>query len=188
MRTFDIVENALKKLKEENLIKSFFIQENSNHEKVELIVNYDESHNIVKQKNLREENNFRNKIGFNMIEPQDKRVDFENNDINTLLKFYPEGYQNLQSLSKILSDAVKKWGYEYVRNTVEYVNFKNPKNYTIYTQIALEENWAEEYGLRKELKKVKKENTKTEQYEQAKELIPKKEVLTFDDFSYLTNE
>ena len=34
----------------------------------------------------------------------------------------------------------------------------------------------------------KKENTKTEQYEQAKELIPKKEVLTFDDFSYLTNE
>ena len=34
-----------------------------------------------------------------MIEPQDKRVDFENNDINTLLKFYPEGYQNLQSLS-----------------------------------------------------------------------------------------
>lgn len=188
LRTFDIVENALKKLKEENLIKSFFIQENSNHEKVELIVNYDESHNIVKQKNLREENNFRNKIGFNMIEPQDKRVDFENNDINTLLKFYPEGYQNLQSLSKILSDAVKKWGYEYVRNTVEYVNFKNPKNYTIYTQIALEENWAEEYGLRKELKKVKKENTKTEQYEQAKELIPKKEVLTFDDFSYLTNK
>lgn len=190
-RTIKIIEKSVNHLKENNLLKDFNINKGKTFEKTTLKVIYDECHNKNRQNNITKENRYRYEMDINTNEIKNSKTAENEDKINEILMLYPKETQELSSLFEIISEAINKYGFEYVKDTVEYVVKKTPDYYKSYTVKALKENWAEEYRNKKQNKAKRKSSNLNKNESQTKpieEKVIEKSILKFDDFPNLTDK
>lgn len=188
-RTVKIIEKALIELKDQKLIKHFNIIKEKKWELAEVEVLFEESHNNIKRETFfSEKNNFKNlDMIITSTEEKSKEITINlKNDINDILKLFPERVLQMKTFEGFIKTSIDKYGFDYVKGTSEYTIMKNPKSYKSYLSKALDENWADEYITSKKNKENKKivEVEKKEEIEEAK-IIQK---YSYEDFDKFSNE
>lgn len=179
-RTMTVIEKALDELKALELIKDFNIIKNKKWDLAELEIFYEEKHNKMKRDNFfAEKNEFKN-IELFIHSTEEKQVDgVHEENVSYIMNLLPERAREMKTMEKFIEESIKKYGYEYVLYTCEYVVMKNPLSFKGYLTKALTENYADEYIAKKKLKEQKK-------IEEIKEVI--EEAIVINKYSYETFE
>lgn len=179
-RTMTVIEKALDELKALELIKDFNIIKNKKWDLAELEIFYEEKHNKMKRDNFfAEKNEFKN-IELFIHSTEEKQVDgVHEENVSYIMNLLPERAREMKTMEKFIEESIKKYGYEYVLYTCEYVVMKNPSSFKGYLTKALTENYADEYIAKKKLKEQKK-------IEEIKEVI--EEAIVINKYSYETFE
>ena len=160
-RTIDIIEKALKDLKNMDLLEDYIIIKKTKWELAEIEIKFDDRHNDVKQKTFYEE---RQEFNVDMIvtSTQDKvknEVETKDGTAKNILELFPERLHKV--LEDLISESINTHGFEYTKFNALYTISKNPKQYKAYFNKALKENYAAELianNQHKEEVKLIKEN------------------------------
>jgi hypothetical protein len=160
-RTIDIIEKALKDLKNMDLLEDYTIIKKTKWELAEIEIKFDDRHNDVKQKTFYEE---RQEFNVDMIvtSTQDKvknEVETKDGTAKEILELFPERLHKV--LEDLISESINTYGFEYTKFNALYTISKNPKQYKAYFNKALKENYAAELianNQHKEEIKLIKEN------------------------------
>ena len=178
-RTVDIIEKALIVLKSSNLIDGYKIVREKKWELAEVEITFTEEHNKTKRETFFTEKNEFDNFEMVVTETEERLKDYSPGDIDEILSLFPERVQQMKTMESFINDSVKKYGFDYVKFTSEYVSIKKPKSYKNYLAQALENNWADEYIAGKKLKEQKVVK------EEPKEIIEEAVIMnkySFDDF------
>lgn len=197
-RTMNVIEKALEELKGLELISDYRIIKLKKWDLAELEIFYEEKHNKEKRDNFHSEKKEFKNIEL-LIDFTEEKQMIENSaldnlemsiaNIENIMKIFPDRVRAMKTMQKFIEDSIKKYGYEYVLYTSEYVVMKNPVSFKGYLSKALSENYADEYIARKKTKEVKKANESQKNIEEAI-LIDEKIVYkyTWEDFLELSED
>ena len=84
-----------------------------------------------------------------------KEIEIIETNTDSILNMFPDRVLAMKTFENFIKRSIENYGFDYVKYTAEYIISKNPKNYKSYLSKALEENWADEYIARKQLKEQK---------------------------------
>lgn len=153
-RTVKTIEKSLEELKSFNLIKDFSVIKEKKWELAEVEVHFSEEHNKVKRDTFySERNDF--KIDMFVTSTEEKVKEVIETDIESILNLFPDRVIAMKTFEGFIKKAVETYNYDYVKYTAEYTINKNPKSFKSYLAKALEENWADEYIAKKQIKEQK---------------------------------
>jgi len=193
-RTVLRIEESLKSLQEFGYIKNYKMNKTDKFEKAEFEIYFDESHNKIKRENFYDERANFDKL-VHSIEDRQQEVDLNLENLFTdeayldIFKAFSPVAQKFRTLPNVIREALKKYEYNYVKYTAEYTNLYCKTSHIKYFKDALENNWADEYITKKEIKLEKKQKDQEKIIEEAvlveepKEELPKytwEEYITLD--------
>ncbi len=182
-RTVKTIEKALHELKEFNLIEDFAIIKERKWELAEVEVRFTETHNKVKRDTFySEKNEFKIDMFVTSTEEKIKEIEIIETNTDSILNMFPDRVLAMKTFENFIKRSIENYGFDYVKYTAEYIISKNPKNYKSYLSKALEENWADEYIARKQLKEQKSIEKPIEIIEEA-EILNKYSYKDFESYS-----
>ena len=170
-RTIKRLEKSCKELKELFLIKDFNLLKKGKWDEAIFEFYFSDEHNKIKQQNFYEEKKlFGKTIAF--VEERSHNneelvISGVSIDTSEIFNIFPDTARKLKSLSLAIREALKKYDYNYVKYTAEYTSLYCKTSYLKYFKDALNNNWAEEFIVKKELRKNKKTKDKKENIEEA---------------------
>ena len=189
-RTVLRIEKSLIDLKESNHILGYELIKKGKWETAEFKMYFSEEHNKMKNAHFYEEKAISDKM-IHMVEDRQNDIAINNPEIYSdpqfieVLDTFPDVARRLKSLPQIIREALKKYGYNYVKYTAEYTAFNCKTSYIKYFKDALQNNWAETYIAKKENIEEKKMKKKQNVVEEAILVEEPKEVLstvTWEEF------
>ncbi len=182
-RTVKTIEKALYELKEFSLIEDFAIIKERKWELAEVEVRFTETHNKVKRDTFySEKNEFKIDMFVTSTEEKIKEIEIIETNTDSILNMFPDRVLAMKTFENFIKRSIENYGFDYVKYTAEYIISKNPKNYKSYLSKALEENWADEYIARKQLKEQKSIEKPIEIIEEA-EILNKYSYKDFESYS-----
>ncbi len=182
-RTVKTIEKALYELKEFSLIEDFAIIKERKWELAEVEVRFTETHNKVKRDTFySEKNEFKIDMFVTSTEEKIKEIEIIETNTDSILNMFPDRVLAMKTFENFIKKSIETYGFDYVKYTAEYIISKNPKNYKSYLSKALEENWADEYIARKQLKEQKSIEKPIEFIEEA-EILNKYSYKDFESYS-----
>jgi len=182
-RTVKTIEKALNELKDFNLIENFAIIKEKKWELAEVEVRFTETHNKVKRDTFySEKNEFKIDMFVTSTEEKIKEIEIIETNTDSILNMFPDRVLAMKTFENFIKRSIENYGFDYVKYTAEYIISKNPKNYKSYLSKALEENWADEYIARKQLKEQKSIEKPIEIIEEA-EILNKYSYKDFESYS-----
>ena len=182
-RTVKTIEKALYELKEFSLIEDFAIIKERKWELAEVEVRFTETHNKVKRDTFySEKNEFKIDMFVTSTEEKIKEIEIIETNTDSILNMFPDRVLAMKTFENFIKRSIENYGFDYVKYTAEYIISKNPKNYKSYLSKALEENWADEYIARKQLKEQKTIEKPIEIIEEA-EILNKYSYKDFESYS-----
>ena len=189
-RTVLRIEKSLIDLKESNHILGYELIKKGKWETAEFKMYFSEEHNKMKNAHFYEEKAISDKM-IHMVEDRQNDIAINNPEIYSdpqfieVLDTFPDVARRLKSLPQIIREALKKYGYNYVKYTAEYTAFNCKTSYIKYFKDALQNNWAETYIAKKENIEEKKMKKKQNVVEEAILVEEPKEALstvTWEEF------
>ncbi|WP_426710916.1 replication initiator protein A [Cetobacterium sp. SF1] len=163
-RTIKVLEKSCEELKKMDLIEHYKIIKNSKWIESEIEFYFDKRHNNLKQSYFFDDkNHFDNLLithtdgGAQLV--NDGNRHFETVKLETLdkiptdekvkliLEIMPGKARELKTLPKAIKDAIRHYGFEYIKLVAQYMSKKNVSNIRSYFLQTLEKGWAEEYIL-----------------------------------------
>ncbi len=154
------IEKSLEELKNTNYIKDFKTIKNGKVDTTEFEIFFSDEHNKIKQKNFYDE-----KSDFNIIHSVEERQNqnninlvLENKDslVSDILTIFGERGKLLKTLPTTISEALKKYDFDYVKNSAEYTIFNAKVSILKYFKDTLNNHWADEYIASKQEKQNKR--------------------------------
>ena len=161
-RTVLRIEESLKSLQEFGYITNYKMNKTDKFEKAEFEIYFDESHNKIKRENFYDERaNFDKLVHSIEDRQQDVELNLENLFTDKayldIFKSFSPVAQRFKTLPNIIREALKKHNYDFVKYTAEYTTINCKTSYIKYFKDALDNNWADEYIAKKQLKFEKKQ-------------------------------
>jgi len=165
-KTVPKIEKSLKELKENNYITNYIFYKNDKLEKSEFEIFFSEEHNKIKRDIFYDE-----KADFNkMIHYEEVRLneilsieEVKNESTKELMKvldIFGERGQKLKTLPQVIKEALTKNDLNYVVGCAEYTALNCKVSIIKYFKDTLENNWADEYIAKKEIREEKKSKKK----------------------------
>lgn len=190
------IEKSLIELREANHILNYKMIRKNKWDKTDFEIYFDESHNKNKQSYFYEEKaNFDKIITFveHRQNEQNEDLNFVNIEYNKnyseVFDVFPEIAKKLKSLPNTINEALKKYDYKYVKYTAEYTSLLCKTSFLKYFKQALENNWADEYIVKKEVKLEKQvKQAKKPLIEEAvivDDNVKNEKTITWEDFEML---
>ena len=190
------IEKSLIELREANHILNYKMIRKNKWDKTDFEIYFDESHNKNKQSYFYEEKaNFDKIITFveHRQNEQNEDLNFVNIEYNKnyseVFDVFPEVAKKLKSLPNTINEALKKYDYKYVKYTAEYTSLLCKTSFLKYFKQALENNWADEYIVKKEVKLEKQvKQAKKPLIEEAiivDDNVKNEKTITWEDFEML---
>ena len=188
-KTVPRIEKSLLELKELNYISDYNLHKNDKLEKAEFEIFFSDEHNKIKRDIFYDE-----KAEFNkMIHYEEVRLNEEipllesnnnENEVNLILSIFGEKGAKLKTLPSAIREALKNYEFDYVKYTAEYTTLNCKVSYIKYFKDALENNWAAEYIIKKEIREEKKEKKKKviEEAVLIEDTVNKKLNITWEEF------
>ncbi len=181
-RTVKTIEKALEELKAFDLIKDFSIIKERKWELAEVEVHFSEEHNKVKRDTFySERNDFKIDMFVTSTEEKAKEIESLGTSVDSILNLFPDRVLAMKTFEGFIKKSVETYGFDYVKYTSEYTIIKSPKNYKSYLVKALEENWADEYIAKKQVKEQSKLENAVEIIEEA-EIVNKYSYSDFETY------
>lgn len=189
-RTVLRIEESFKSLKEFGYINNYKFNKTDKYEKAEFEIYFDESHNKIKREIFYDEKNNFDKL-VHSIEDRQQEIELNLENLFTdkafldIFKTFSPIAQRFKTLPNVIREALKKYDYNYVKYTAEYTTINCKASYIKYFKDSLENNWADEFIVKKELKAEKKAKLQEKSIEEAvllddiKKIEPK---YTWEDF------
>ena len=178
-RTIKRLEKSCEELKVLNLIKDFNLIKKGKWDEATFEFFFTEEHNKIKQQNFYEEKKLFGKTIAYVEERshtnESTTISGVSIDTSEILTIFPPIAQKLKTLNLTIKEALKKYDYDYVKNTAEYTAYNCKVSYMKYFKDALENNWADEF--------IAKKMAKTEKKLKNKEKIIEEAILIQEDIS-----
>ncbi len=187
-RTIKRLEKSCKELKILNLVKEFRLLKKGKWDEAIFEFFFTEEHNKINQQNFYEEKKL---FGKTIAYVEERSHTNENTtisgvsiDTSEIIGIFPLVAQKLKTLNTVIKEALKKYDYNFVKSTAEYTAFNCKVSYIKYFKNALENNWAAEYIIKKEIREEKKEKKKKviEEAVLIEDTVNKKLDITWEEF------
>ncbi len=160
-RTVLRIEKSLIDLKELNHILDYELIKKGKWDTAEFKILFSEEHNKIKNMTFYDERAISDKM-IHLIEDRQNDLAINTPDFfsdphfESIYSTFPDVAKKLKSLPLAIREALKKYDYDFVKYTAEYTALFCKTSYLKYFKQALENNWAEEYIVKKESKAEKK--------------------------------
>lgn len=176
-RSIKSLEKSCKQLKEMDLISDFNVIKQGKLVQTEIEFFFEEKHNAIKQSFFYDDKNHFDNLLITytdkgeegeiiteseetLIEVQKERenVTPTENKINEIFEILPPRAKELKTMPGTIKDAIRQYGFEYVKYTAEYLSKNKVTKIRSYFIQALEKGWAEQFmAIEKDKSKKKKE-------------------------------
>lgn len=165
--TIKTLEKALNELKTKKLIKEFSFFKPTTWLEADVEVFFEENHNILKQERFDDDNKDLKKIYTALaisstekkhIEEQNviDKEDITKEMVESIIKTLPKKAKALKSIYKTVESAIEKYGLEKVKGAAIYLSSqKNLTSPRAYFLKILENDWAEDILVEKDIKETK---------------------------------
>ena len=165
-RTVLRIEKSLEELKNGNYIKNYKLNKKGKWDEAIFEMFFSEDHNKTKKDVFYDEKSTFDKM---IIHVEDRQNELEINTPNIftdpyfmeIFNIFPEVAKKFKTLPNVIRDGLKNHEFKYVKYTAEYTALFCKTSYIKYFKEALENNWADEYIVKKEAKLEKKEKINT---------------------------
>ena len=176
-RSIKSLEKSCKQLKEMDLISDFNVIKQGKLVQTEIEFFFEEKHNAIKQSFFYDDkNHFDNLLitytdkgeeGEIITESEETLIEIQKerenvtpteNKINEIFEILPPRAKELKTMPGTIKDAIRQYGFEYVKYTAEYLSKNKVTKIRSYFIQALEKGWAEQFmAIEKDKSKKKKE-------------------------------
>ena len=176
-RSIKSLEKSCKQLKEMDLISDYNVIKQGKLVQTEIEFFFEEKHNAIKQSFFYDDkNHFDNLLitytdkgeegeiitesqeALKEIQKERENVTPTENKINEIFDALPSRARELKTMPGTIKDAIRQYGFEYVKYTAEYMSKNKVTKIRSYFIQALEKGWAEQFmTIEKDKSKKKKE-------------------------------
>lgn len=176
-RSIKSLEKSCRQLKEMDLISDFNVIKQGKLVQTEIEFFFEEKHNAIKQSFFYDDkNHFDNLLitytdkgeeGEIITESEETLIEIQKerenvtpteNKINEIFEILPPRAKELKTMPGTIKDAIRQYGFEYVKYTAEYLSKNKVTKIRSYFMQALEKGWAEQFmAVEKDKSKKKKE-------------------------------
>lgn len=176
-RSIKSLEKSCRQLKEMDLISDFNVIKQGKLVQTEIEFFFEEKHNAIKQSFFYDDkNHFDNLLitytdkgeeGEIITESEETLIELQKerenvtpteNKINEIFEILPPRAKELKTMPGTIKDAIRQYGFEYVKYTAEYLSKNKVTKIRSYFMQALEKGWAEQFmTIEKDKSKKKKE-------------------------------
>lgn len=176
-RSIKSLEKSCRQLKEMDLISDFNVIKQGKLVQTEIEFFFEEKHNAIKQSFFYDDkNHFDNLLitytdkgeeGEIITESEETLIEIQKerenvtpteNKINEIFEILPPRAKELKTMPGTIKDAIRQYGFEYVKYTAEYLSKNKVTKIRSYFIQALEKGWAEQFmAIEKDKSKKKKE-------------------------------
>lgn len=176
-RSIKSLEKSCRQLKEMDLISDFNVIKQGKLVQTEIEFFFEEKHNAIKQSFFYDDkNHFDNLLitytdkgeeGEIITESEEALIEIQKerenvtpteNKINEIFDLLPPRAKELKTMPGTIKDAIRQYGFEYVKYTAEYLSKNKVTKIRSYFMQALEKGWAEQFmTIEKDKSKKKKE-------------------------------
>lgn len=212
-RSIKSLEKSCKQLKEMDLISDYNVIKQGKLVQTEIEFFFEEKHNAIKQSFFYDDkNHFDNLLitytdkgeegeiitesqeALKEIQKERENVTPTENKINEVFDALPSRARELKTMPGTIKDAIRQYGFEYVKYTAEYMSKNKVTKIRSYFIQALEKGWAEQFmTIEKDKSKKKKEqltfNTiemqKNNENQKEEEKIKEKKDKLFNEYKSL---
>lgn len=180
-RSIRSLEKSCKQLKEMDLISDYKVIKQGKLIQTEIEFFFEEKHNAIKQSFFYDDkNHFDNLLitytdkgeegeiiseseeALKEIQHERENITPTEEKINTIFDILPPRAKELKTMSGTIKDAIRQYGFEYVKYTAEYMSKNKVTKIRSYFMQALEKGWAENFmTIEKSKEKKKKEEQLT---------------------------
>lgn len=176
-RSIKSLEKSCRQLKEMDLISDFNVIKQGKLVQTEIEFFFEEKHNAIKQSFFYDDkNHFDNLLitytdkgeeGEIITESEETLIEIQKerenvtpteNKISEIFEILPSRAKELKTMPGTIKDAIRQYGFEYVKYTAEYLSKNKVTKIRSYFIQALEKGWAEQFmAIEKDKSKKKKE-------------------------------
>ena len=176
-RSIRSLEKSCRQLKEMDLISDFNVIKQGKLVQTEIEFFFEEKHNAIKQSFFYDDkNHFDNLLitytdkgeeGEIITESEETLIEIQKerenvtpteNKISEIFEILPSRAKELKTMPGTIKDAIRQYGFEYVKYTAEYLSKNKVTKIRSYFIQALEKGWAEQFmAIEKDKSKKKKE-------------------------------
>ncbi len=176
-RSIKSLEKSCRQLKEMDLISDFNVIKQGKLVQTEIEFFFEEKHNAIKQSFFYDDkNHFDNLLitytdkgeeGEAITESEETLIELQKerenitpteNKISEIFEILPPRAKELKTMPGTIKDAIRQYGFEYVKYTAEYLSKNKVTKIRSYFIQALEKGWAEQFmAIEKDKSKKKKE-------------------------------
>ncbi len=193
-KTVPKIEKSLKELKEHNYITDYIFYKNDKLEKSEFEIFFSEEHNKIKREIFYDEkSDFNKMVHYEEVRLNEslslevEKTEFSN-ELTEILNIFGERGQKLKTLPQVIKEALKKYDLNYILGCAEYTMLNCKVSLIKYFKDTLENNWADEYIVKKEAKEEKKSKKKEKLSIEEAIIVEEKpinNIYTWEDFEKL---
>lgn len=181
-RTVKVLENSCKELLKNKLLENYIVIKKGSWKDAEIEFYFSEEHNQIKQLQFFDDKNHFNNIlenlpkddfiishteeesltMLNQVKSEGVKIEPSIEDVDSIITLLPKKAKELKTLPKFIKTSIQQYGIEHMTLVAEYIKEQKPKSILGYFSKALENGWADEYILNKNLKTSKETNKKDE--------------------------